>query len=309
MTNHNGGGMKLSSLFTPEQVACCLGPVTHAESIRLLIDKLKEAKSLDDPTAAFKAIMDREALASTVLLPGLAIPHARLEQLSGPVMAVATSAQGIPFPTEAEGRAKVVIMILTGVTEAGEYLQVLAGVARMFQDAAVVARVASLSTPERVWEFFDRGGGPLPDFVTAADMMRNQVVTLHHTDTLATTIDAFCQHHLYEIPVLDDDDELVGIVAEEEILRLCLPEYILWLEDLQPILQFESFNEVMKDEHVTRLAEIMSKRFVTVTEDTPAIQVARELMRQGARKILVTRGKKLVGVITLSHFLERVFRG
>ena len=185
----------------------------------------------------------------------------------------------------------------------------LAAGARAFADQSIVRRVAQLDTAEKVWQFFDKGAGALPEFVVASDMMTTDLLTLRHTDTLAMAIDFFCRHRVSEIPILDNDDDFAGVVTQEEILKISMPEYILWLEDLSPILQFEPFAETLKDEHITRIAEIMSDRYVSVAEDAPAIHVARELMRREVGQVYVMRGRKLVGVISLSHLLGRIFRG
>ena len=306
---NNNGGAKVSSLFSPDEVLCGLKSVSRTDCLRLLAKRLVKSGAVPDVESTLKALMAREALGSTVVAPGLAVPHARMAEVKGTVMAVGTSPRGVEFGPKGTERANLIVMIITHVDTPGAYLQVLAAVARTFSSEKLVQRVSQLSTPEQVWEFFDKGAGVLPAFITAADMMRTKFVTLRHTDTLATAIDCFCSHSLLEIPVLDDDSDLVGVVGEAEILKLSLPEYILWLDDLTPILQFEPFGEILKDEHITRVAEIMSKRFLTVEEDTPAIQVARELMREDVRKVLVVRGTKLVGIITLSHLLERVLRG
>jgi len=303
------GSPKVSSLFTPEEVVCGLKSVPREKCIRMLAKRLADAKAIPDADTAAQAVLDREVLGSTIVAPGLAVPHARMEELDTTVLAVATSSEGVQFGPGTKDKVELVVMILTGAGAPGAYLQVLAAVARAFADEKTVRKVARLTTPRQVWEFFDKGAGVLPEFVTAADMMTTGFVTLRHTDTLAMAIDCFCRHQLMEIAILDEDGDLVGVVAEEEILKLSLPEYILWLEDLKPILQFEPFAETLKDEHVTRIAEIMSDRFVSVDEETPAVHVARELMRREVRQVYVLRKKKLVGVITLSRLLERVFRG
>ena len=303
------GLVKVSSLFTPSEVLCGLKAMSREKCIRMLAGQLRKAKAITDEEEAVKAILDREELGSTIVTPGLAVPHARLDNQKDIVIAVATSREGIEFAPGLEGKVKLVITIITGAQAPGAYLQVLAAVVRAFADTSLVGKVAMLDTPEKVWEFFDKGAGVLPEFVTAADMMSAQFVKLRHTDTLANAIDCFCQHRVPVIPVIDEDDDFVGVVGEIEVLKLSLPEYILWMEDLGPILQFEPFAQTLKDENITRVAEIMSADFVKVEEDTPAIHVARELMRQNVKQVFVVRGKKLVGVITLSHLLQRVFRG
>ncbi len=306
---NNQGSVKVSALFTPKEVVCRLKGVSLHECIRMLVKRLKKSGAIPDEAAALRAVIDREALGGTIVAPGLTVPHARLEKLARPAVAMATSADGIELPAGKGERAHLIVLILTNIAAPGEYLEVLAGVARAFSEEKLIRGVTRLPTPEQVWEFFDKGAGVLPAFVTAADIMATSFTALRHIDTLATAIDHFCQHEVTEIPVLDEDGDLVGVVAEEAILKLSLPEYILWLDDLRPMLHFEPFGETLKDEHVTRLAEIMSKRFVIVEEETPAIQVARELMRTEVKQVFVVRGKKLIGVITLSNFLKRVFRG
>jgi len=303
------GSVKVSSLFTPKEVLCGLKAISREKCIRMLAEQLRKAEAIADEDETVKAILEREELGNTIVTPGLAVPHARLDSQEKVVIAVATSREGIEFGPEPKGAAKLVVMIVTGAEAPGIYLQVLAAVVRAFADTSLIGKVAMLDTPDKVWEFFDKGAGMLPEFVTAADMMSTRFVKLRHTDTLADAIDCFCRHHIPVIPVLDDDGDFVGVVGEAEVLTLSLPEYILWMEDLGPILQFEPFAQTLKDENITRVAEIMSKEFVTVEEETPAIHVARELMRQDVRQVFVVRGKKLVGIITLSHLLQRVFRG
>ena len=300
---------KVSSLFTADEVACGLKAVDRAECIRLLAGRLEKRKLVADAEAVVRAVMEREALGATVVAPGLAVPHARMEGQERIVIAVGTSPEGIRFTSDAGGQVKLVVMIVTGAQAPGAYLKVLSAVVRAFADPSVIEKVARIDTAEGVWEFFDKGAGVLPAFVTAGDMMNAHFPTLKNTDTLAKAIDVFCRHHIARIPILDGDGDFVGIVGEEEVLKLSLPEYILWLDDLKPILQFEPFGQTLRDEHVTRLAEIMSADFVTVAEDTPAIQVARELMLGKVREVFVTRGKTLIGTIRLHDLLQRVFRG
>ena len=305
----NNDSPKVSSLFTPQEVVCGLKSVTREKCIRLLTNRLKQADAVSDAEPAVKAILDREALGSTIVAPGLAVPHARMESQSRTVLAVATSPEGIAFGPGPQGQVNLVVLILTGTDSPGAYLQVLAAVVRAFADASSIRKVARLSKSERVWKFFDKGGEAIPEFVTAGDMMTTDFPRLRHTDTLAMAIDCFCRHHAAQIAVVDEDGDFVGVVGEEEILKLSLPEYLLWLEDLGPILHFEPFGETLKNEHVTRLAEIMSSEFVSVDEDTPAIHVARELMRREVGQVFVVRGKRLAGIVTLSQLLRSVFRG
>jgi mannitol/fructose-specific phosphotransferase system IIA component (Ntr-type)/CBS domain-containing protein len=301
--------VKISSLFSPKEVVCGLKNCPFEQCIRILIKRLAKSGALPNAQAALEAVLKREATGSTIIAPGLAVPHARLERLQRSSLAVATSADGIEPSTKAAKPVRLVILVLTDIATPGEYLEVLSSVAQAFSEQEVIIKVAQLSTPEQVWEFFDKGTGSLPPFITAADMMATDFLTLQHNDKIAKAIDYFNRYKVTEVPVLDDDGDLVGVVAEQDVLKLGLPEHILWLEDMRPLLRFEPFGEILKKEQQIYLAEIMSDRFASVEEKTPAIQVARELVRREIKQVFVVRGKKLVGIITLSNLLGRILRG
>ncbi|MCK4629429.1 MAG: CBS domain-containing protein, partial [Sedimentisphaerales bacterium] len=168
--------------------------------------------------------------------------------------------------------------------------------------------VSELSTDKEVWRFFDRGGITLPDHLLARHIMDPVEVQLLENDTLERAIDLFVRDKLRELPVVDKDDNLIGVVTTYELLRVCLPDYILWMDDLSPIMNFEPFAEVLRKEGKTWLAEIMTSDYAVVKEDAPAIQVAKEITRQRAGNAYVIRGKKLVGVVSLVSFLNKVMR-
>ena len=56
------------------------------------------------------------------------------------------------------------------------------------------------------------------------------------------------------------------------------------------------------------MTEIMSTDFAVVTADAPAIQVAKEISKHNAREVFVLKGEKLVGVISLQDFIDKVLR-
>ena len=167
-----------------------------------------------------------------------------------------------------------------------------------------------MRSPELVWKTIAETGAALPDYVAAGDIMRTDFARLRDTDSLYSAIDLFCREGVNELPVVDADGDLVGMVSEEELIRLCLPEYITWMEDLSPILNFEPFAEILRREAHMPVMEIMvfADRYATVDEATPAIQVAKVMMRRDVRQVLVVRDKKLMGIISIQDFIQKVLR-
>jgi CBS domain-containing protein len=82
------------------------------------------------------------------------------------------------------------------------------------------------------------------------------------------------------------------------------------MEDLTPVLNFEPFAEILRHEAKVPLVEIMlfQDRYATVDVKSPAIQVAKVMMRRDVRQVYVVRDKRLLGVITIQDFIHKVLR-
>ncbi len=295
-----------SSLFSPEDVLCRTQLHTRDEVIRELLTRLALNRGIGNVNDAFKAVIAREETQATTIAEGVAMPHARLAGLTGLTVAIATSIDGIAFAEDR--RANLVILILAPVDAPALYLQALSSLARICSDKDIPGAISKLESAEEVWKFFARGGMVLPPYVCAGDIMVRHPVAIRDTDTLKSAIDLIAGNDLIDLPVVDKDGELVGSVSAHELLRVCLPDYILWMDDLSPILNFEPFANVLRNESNTWLAEIMSRDYVVVAEDEPAIQVAKELTKHHLGRAYVVRNKKLVGVISLQHFVNTVLR-
>ena len=301
-------GIQFSSLFTSYQVLCHT-PLTERdpliqEMVRALGPALGQGE-LDDVIAQ---VIAREEEMPNVVAPGIAIPHARIRGLPRLVVAVATSRKGIRFSNTADGLVKLIILILTPHDSPAAYLQALSSLTRILQVSGTADKVVALATAENIWHFFDRGGLILPDYVCAGDIMREEFIRVHADDTCATAIDIFVKHQLADLPVVDHNDKLVGLVTADALLKVCLPDYILWMQDLSPIINFEPFAELLRNEGKTWLVDIMSDDYVTVSEDAPAIEVAKGMCKRGVRQVLVVRGETLAGVIAIEDFITKVLR-
>lgn len=296
-------------IFTGDDVLCHTRIADADKLFDALIRLLAQRDPSIDPPVALRAIQAREAAAPTFLAPGIAMPHARLEGVDRTLVAVATSVPGVPF---GPGRdtARLVILVLTPATAPAAYLAVVATLARLLRQEGFVDEVLAEKTATGVAALF-RGAHRdpnLPSYVCAADMMDKPLATLRESDSVKDAIDLVLRTGYTDIPVVDKDGELVGVASTQAILGICLPDYILWLEDLSRYTSFEPFETLLSKESSTWLADI-TEEACSVTQDQPAIAVAEAMARNKANICFVTdAGKKLVGAITLKRFLRNVFR-
>jgi PTS system nitrogen regulatory IIA component len=91
-------------------------------------------------------VLARELQMGTGLGHGIAVPHARLKDLTAPVIAVGTSAEGIEFDGIEAEPVRLIFLILTPVADPGSQLQIMAAIGRFAQDRAMLSEALAART-------------------------------------------------------------------------------------------------------------------------------------------------------------------
>jgi CBS domain-containing protein len=310
---------ELASLFGPEQILCGAGESGLEAAARALVGLIGATDRAVDVDRVCHLVQARDRCGVMPVDSGAAVIHARLPHLKQLRVALAVNADGIACGETGDGvkcagaelgRVHLLAVILAPLDDPAGYLLVVAALRRICHRPGFLTRVAALQDPEDVWQCFAEVGERLSAYVSARDIMRTDYPRLRDTDTLSDAIDSFCTEGVSELPVLDADGDLIGLVTEDELIRVCLPDYITWMDDLSPILNFEPFAEILRRESRMPVVEIMvfAERYATVDEDTPAIQVAKVMMRRDVRKVMVLREQQLVGIIAIHELIQRVLR-
>jgi CBS domain-containing protein/mannitol/fructose-specific phosphotransferase system IIA component (Ntr-type) len=311
--------IKLSSLFSPAEILCGLCDTSLDQVVHRLIGLIGAADPAFDIEGVFRLVLAREKCGLWPIEPGVAVVHARVKGTRQLRLAIATSAEGIACTSEHRDlgcagnlaeRVNVVVLMLAPADDAVSYLRAVAALSSACRSANFVQELSGLEDPQRAWMVVESTGAYLPAYVRAQDIMRTDFPRLGDTETVSDAIDMFCRENASELPVVDADGDLVGLVTEDELIRVCLPEYITWMDDLSAILDFEPFAEVLRREPRMPVREIMvfAERYATVDAAAPAIEVAKVMVRRDVRQVLVVHDKSLVGVVSIQDLIHKVLR-
>ncbi len=282
--------------------------MSHDEVVRTLVMGLAKRHNLSGGDALVDEVLAREQAGTTVIMDGLAVPHARVEGLDRPYVAIATSVRGIQWPGENPSKVHIVFLMLIPRDDPALYLKVLHVLGTILSDRETLDLVAAMTSAGEICRFFESGKAYLPRYLTAVDIMSREYKALQYDDNLLSCINSLISEHTSELPVVDSAGCLKGVVRADNLLRACIPEHILWMDDISSILDFEPFVQVLDDEYKTPLTTIMDERCPTVSPDSPAVQIACEMMRHKSSKCYVRDGDRLVGVVKLTEFLNKIFR-
>ena len=121
--------------------------VSKNAAIRELCEVVSDNPAVRDIDSFYSAIRSREAIMSTGIGMGIAIPHAKTSFLQDFVMAVGRSREGIDFDSHDGLPVHIIILIGVNDTQGEEFLKVLAEIGHVFMDESFAQRFLEAETP------------------------------------------------------------------------------------------------------------------------------------------------------------------
>ncbi|MGA2191834.1 MAG: PTS sugar transporter subunit IIA [Nitrospirota bacterium] len=126
--------MKISELVDEESIIEELNAVNKQEVLDEFSELLKRNGKIPDGDALARVLSAREALGSTGIGDGVAIPHGKLPGLKGLAMAFGRSRRGINFDSLDGQPAKLFFLLVAPEDAPGEHLKALARISRLMKN-------------------------------------------------------------------------------------------------------------------------------------------------------------------------------
>ncbi len=139
----------------------------------------------------------------------------------------------------------------------------------------------------------------------AMDVIVRDVVTVKPDDDVAVAVRLLAEHDVSALPVVDDDDNVIGVISEADLLHReeigTEKQRPWWLEAVTPAATLAA--EFAKS-HGRRVEEVMSTDVVSASEDTPLGEIATLLERHRIKRLSILRDGKLVGIVSRSNLIQ-----
>ena len=149
--------MALADYLSTAAICMNLASEERDAAVRSLLQSLVEGDIMPAGLleAALEAILDRESLGSTAIGRGIAVPHARLEQLEDILVAFGFSAKGVEFNSLDRQPVHQIFLVIAPKNHTEEYVSVMERITRLVQNADFRRFVAQTSTAEEVVELVE----------------------------------------------------------------------------------------------------------------------------------------------------------
>ncbi len=139
--------MLLSQLLPPERIRIPLAGGSKDDLLRELVDVLHAAGEVGDPSGVLRAVREREAVLSTGIGNGVAIPHGKSAQVTALAMAAGVTREPVDFEA-LDGRPVSLFFLLVGPeSAAGDHVKALSRISRLVRSDVFRRRLAEAASP------------------------------------------------------------------------------------------------------------------------------------------------------------------
>ncbi len=142
--------MKITEILVRDAVILNLGVRTKNDVLAEMTAALAKVEPQIDSERLHEVLLEREALQSTGIGDGIAIPHGKVAGLDRLVASFARSVEGVDFESIDGQPTHHLFMLVVPEHSGGKYLKALARISRFFRDPAFRQRLTDADTLDDV---------------------------------------------------------------------------------------------------------------------------------------------------------------
>jgi len=139
----------------------------------------------------------------------------------------------------------------------------------------------------------------------AADVMVRDVVTVHPETGVADAVKLLVARDISALPVVDQGDNLVGIISEADLLHraeLGTEKHRSWI--VESLTAASTLADEFAKAHGKKVGEVMTTGVVTATEEDSLCDIAAQFERHRIKRVPIVRDGRVVGIVSRSNLIQ-----
>lgn len=139
------------------------------------------------------------------------------------------------------------------------------------------------------------------------EVMSTGVLTAFPTDSVRTVVIKMLSRHCGAIPVIDQQENLIGLVAIRDVILPLFPNFGDYIHDNVHSRDFTEMEEGYPEALKKKVEEVMSRNPLTVSPSTPILEAASYMGVKNFRRIPVAENGKLMGMVSIGDINRGLF--
>lgn len=294
--------MRLADLLTPARCLAPLPATTLADAGLALVEALSADGAVHDPEALRERV--EEARPEDILGYGDRgfLLHYRTDAAT--TLALAVGVAGRPVcrdfgDGEAPQCGRVVAVVIAPRREAARYLQLVGALSRVLQREDATGRLERDAQDGQLVASSVWLGTELEPQLTVQDLMSLHPRSIAAEASLRTAVLDMRRSGVGALPVVDDDNRVIGLLSERELLRHLLSHYLPRAGG--PPLGAPSGQTVRRT-----VRDVMTRQVLCVGPHQPLAEVASLMLNKDVERVPVVKEGQLVGFLTRGDIVRKL---
>ncbi len=138
------------------------------------------------------------------------------------------------------------------------------------------------------------------------DVMTSSLKTVNPATTMAEVVSMMCLYRLSGIPVVEDNNKLVGFISEKDVLDPMFPKMEDMMDGMTAIDMTAALDKYSQVVGMT-VQDLMTKSVISVTPDMEILKAAARMVGNRFRRIPVAVGDRLIGMLSLGDVHKSIY--
>lgn len=292
--------MKLSDFVVPSRVLVPFAYDTLDDARSALLERLVASGAIDDIERLQSRVAEERGEDMVAIEEHAFLLHYRTDTATSLQVAIGVCREGIlrTIDEATSQRAPVLVIVVGPPRLAARQLQVVRALGRVLAKRESIDALLDAQSPEALVRLPMLVEQDLPEQLLVRDLMTERARTTKPDVPLRHAARELISSGLGALPVVDDEQRLLGLLSERELMRHLLASEVLSDgSSHSPSPLFASQKTV---------GDVMTRQVLCVAPEQPVAQVAALMSNKGVERVPVVREGRLVGFLTRGDIIRKL---
>lgn len=292
--------MKLAEFLQPDRIAVPLEAGTLREAAGALLDRLVATGAIANPDKLAQRITELRGEDVVAMGERAFLVHFRTDAVRAMAVALGVAPRDIVRELGAEEvqHARIALMIVAPPRMAARYLQVLGALARLLSRPQTVEQMLAAPDAATLAALPVFAEVELPRQLAVGDIMTQRPRTATPDMPLRDAALQMARGGISALPVVEENDVIVGMLAERDLLRHLLGSYLQGDTPPRPTPDGVNARRAVRD--------AMTRQVLCVSPEQPLAEVASLMINKDVEQVPVVREGRLVGFLTRGDIVRKL---
>ena len=291
--------LHLADLLHPARVRLPLSATTLADAALALVACLADDAMLSDADRLQERVEEARPEDIVGLADRAFIVHYRSDAVRDLTVALGVARAPVArgLDDDEVQQARIVVLVVAPPRQVARHLQVVGAFARALAKPATIlglldADPAALLIAHPAWR------AEVPTQLRVRDLMTERPRSVGPDAPLRSAVMDMLRAGVGGLPVVDEDNRVLGMLSERELLRDLLSHYLPRAGGVAATLPPAAARRTVRD--------VMTRQVLCVTPDQPLAEVAALLLNKDVDRVPVVEDDRLVGFLTRGDIVRKL---